>query len=170
MRIGAQAESGEGVSPRTILAFVRACCEAGRDIDAMDLICNSESLGQRFQRNYAIYHAEWVPASRKFLSPDIVTHLDSDPSTNPIAGALHGLHQFNALWRRFFAIFVVPPQPAGFVIRVPPAPAGSYLRVPDSLRLVDVLERFERVVERQFGVWSCWMIDWKIDRRCGTRR
>lgn len=106
VRVVAKAESGEGVSPRTIRALVRAFREEGQEVDAADLTCNPESLARQFLRNYAIHQAECVAASKEFLSPEIVAYLDGDPETNPIAGTYHGLDEFEALWRKFFALFI----------------------------------------------------------------
>jgi transcriptional regulator with XRE-family HTH domain len=105
-RVIAKAESGQSVSRRTVDALADAFSEAGESISSADLIADPESLTRQFLKNYALHQAEVVPASCHFLSPDVVAFVDGDPATNPIAGTYLGVDAFDALWRKFFAIFV----------------------------------------------------------------
>jgi transcriptional regulator with XRE-family HTH domain len=106
VRVIAKAEAGQLVAPRTARALVKALREAGLQVSEADLVCNPELLVRTFLKNYVEHQAECVAKSRDFISPDVVAFVDGDPASNPIAGTYRGIDEFDAFWRKFFAIFV----------------------------------------------------------------
>lgn len=106
LRLIAKAEGGEEVSVKSVRAITAAFRSAGFAIDESEIAINPEVLARRLLQSYATNHAEFVEQCLDFLSPDIVTFVDGDPSTNPIAGTYRGLDEFRSLWRKYFSIFV----------------------------------------------------------------
>lgn len=106
VRVIAKAEAGKSLAEETIYTLVRTFCAAGQAVQVPDLTTDPEKLARQIIQSYVVYQAEWVQHCRDIISPNLVAYMDGDPATNPIAGTYRGIDEFDALWRKFFAIFV----------------------------------------------------------------
>jgi transcriptional regulator with XRE-family HTH domain len=101
-----KAEAGLAIPQEAVEKVVQALVAAGKNVTCDELACNPLALARKFLQNYAEYGADGIERSREFLAPDIDIHMDGDPITNPLAGNYRGIEQLDAIFRKFFAIFI----------------------------------------------------------------
>lgn len=106
VRVIAKAESGRGVSNRTMNTLVRVLREAGKDITYDDFTGDPRSIVQKFLQNCQTYKKNALSQCRGLVAPDIVIHMDGNPLVNPLAGTYQGIEEFEALLYKYYDIFV----------------------------------------------------------------
>lgn len=137
-RVIAKAEASKGVAANTVELLVQTMQAAGKVVSCGDFLRDPSMIARKLLQNYAEHGAEFVARSREFISPKVDVYMDGEPITNPLAGNYHGIHEFDALFRKFFSIFVRDGGTLGdlsqmkFIDQEVFAWGHEYMRVPEA--------------------------------------
>lgn len=106
-RVISKAESGESLSPQSIVRIAEALTTEALPIFPEDLVTNQLVIAKAYVEMFYSHQVNISEKMKEFFTSDVTFEFSGDESKIPFAGLHRGLNEFGQAIRNFYRLFTI---------------------------------------------------------------